>query len=217
MPIIDTVKRGLLSREAQESRPLVISFYTAGTPYEEEAKALMLSCKRWKLEHLVEARPSLGSWEKNCAQKPLFILEKLNEHKRPVLWTDADSIFLNAPNFSAFHGCDFSVRLHPSLADDHPSKVVSNTIYVNYTKEAISLVEKWMQNCLHELQDKGRKEEFWDQTALRDAILSGTKAKVVEMPLAYCKIFDSDFFNIAPRDVILEHYQASRRFKKLIR
>ncbi len=206
-----------MSREPREKEPLVISFYTAGTPYEEEAKALIDSCKRWKLEHAIESRPSLGSWEKNCAQKPLFILEKLKEHKRPVFWTDADSIFLNAPDFSLFHNYDFSVRTHDSLAADHPSKVISNTIYAAYTQETLQLLHQWMGNCIEELQDRKRTKEFWDQIALRGALLSCPKTRLLSMPLAYCKIFDSDFFKIAPSEVILEHYQASRRFKKLIK
>lgn len=214
MPTINSAKKDSLSSRRE---PLVISFYTAGTPYEEEAEILIASCKRWRLEYLIEARPSLGSWEKNCAQKPLFILEKLKEHKRAIFWTDADSVFIKPPDFTFFEGYDFSVRINSGLEEKHPSKVISNTIYANYTQETEKLIEQWMKNSLDQLYDKKRKEEFWDQTALRDALSTCKEARILPMPLAYSKIFDSDFFKIAPSEVIVEHYQASRRFKSVIK
>jgi hypothetical protein len=103
--------------------PLVISYYTKDTPYEQEVQRLISSCQTFSIEAQIEPRPSLGSWEKNCAQKASFILQKLREVKRPVLWVDADAVFLRAPDFREFDDCDFSVRINEFLPKDHESRI----------------------------------------------------------------------------------------------
>ncbi|MES2122462.1 MAG: hypothetical protein V4492_06765, partial [Chlamydiota bacterium] len=63
-------------------------------------------------------------------------------------------------------------------------------------------------------QDLGRTMEFWDQAALRD-VLFGPPAEIpfLPMPLKYSKIFDLDDLFINEAEVVIEHYQASRRIK----
>lgn len=194
-------------------QPIVISFYTLGTPYEEEVKKLIHSCVQFNLESDIVGLPSQGSWEKNCGLKPFFIQQKLKEWDRPVLWVDADGAFLRLPDFSEFDACDFSVRVNEFLPKKNESRVVSNTIFVRNHPVASAVVDKWCEMTQCALNDKTREIEFWDQTALRDALDEHPELRFMPMPLKFAKIFDFDDLFISEQEVVIEHYQASRRHK----
>lgn len=196
--------------------PVIISFYTEKTPYQIEVQNLMNSCQKFGLSTSIEGVESFGTWELNCAYKPFFLLKKLNELKKPVLWVDADGVFLKKPVWQEAFDSDFAVRLGKELADDHPSKVISSTIFAHYSPKAIGLIKLWAYECQKSLLDPQREEEFWDQIALRDAILQNPmQATISSMPLSYAKIFDHPQDNQKIQDPVIEHYQASRRYKKL--
>jgi hypothetical protein len=55
--------------------PIVISFFTLDTPYEEEVKKLRISLERLGVEADIQGVPSRGSWERNCAYKARYILD----------------------------------------------------------------------------------------------------------------------------------------------
>lgn len=196
---------------------VVISFYTLNTPYEQEVLNLIESCENHGIKTCIEGRVSQSSWERNCAMKPFYILEKLEELKRPVFWVDADAVFLKEPVFAPFLDYDISVRINDFLTDDHSSKVISNSIFVNYTLEGLNMIRAWCEECRSQLSKKDRVFEFWDQVALRDVVLAAKNAKIRPMPLGYAKIFDIDLFLIENQEVFIEHYQASRRFKRSIK
>lgn len=193
--------------------PIIISFYTLGTPYEEEAKKLISSCEKFDIESDIVGLPSQGSWEKNCAIKPFFILQKLKELDRPVLWVDADGVFLRRSRFNEFNDSDFAVRVNEFLPKTHESRIVSNTIFVRNNAAASAVLEKWCALTEKELNNKERAMEFWDQTTLRDALERSPKFKFLPMPLKFAKIFDFDDLFISEQEVVIEHYQASRRHK----
>ena len=197
-----------LSVANKNINPLVVSFYTLNTPYEQEVQNLLASCKKWGLEIHAEGYPSKGSWEENCAFKPRFILEKLHQFQRPLLWVDADAVFLKSPNFKIFADYDFSVRIFEHLPARNPSKVMSGTIYVDYTPAGIDLIERWTKNCKNWLK---KNPGIWDQYVLRNLVLREKNAKILPLPIAYCKIYDLDILFIEQEEVVIEHYQASRR------
>lgn len=195
--------------------PVIISFYTADTPYEKEVQNLIASCEKYNLETSIKAIPTFGSWELNCAYKPFFILERLEELDRPVLWVDADGVFTSAPSWQEVFEADLAVRLDPELPDDHPSKVISSTLFARPT--AKPLLKLWVRHCHDLLLDPSRDEEFWDQIALRNAILAKPPSiTVTPLPLSYAKIYDHPLDNEKVTNPVIEHYQASRRFKSMV-
>jgi len=197
-------------------KPVVISFYTLSTPYEEEVKKLIHSCEELKIEADIVGINSKDSWEKNCAQKPSFILQKLKQWNRPVLWVDADAVFKQRSDFNEFNGCDLAVRMNEFLPKNHESRIVSNTVFVRNNRVGAKLLEQWCEEADRGLNDKKRKVEFWDQIALRDTLHRNTEVCFLPMPLKYAKIFDFDDLFISADEVVIEHYQASRRYKKKI-
>jgi hypothetical protein len=199
-----------------ESSPVIISFYTLDTPYEQEVLHLIDSCKQFSLPHHIKGVPSLGSWERNCAYKPTFILNTLNQLKKPVLWVDADAVFMKAPDFTLFSDCDCALRINPKVPEDHPERIYSGTVFVNYTPHGLTLIEQWQTECQNRhhiaplfLQLFGRDSYFWDHIALTDVLAKNKEAIIKNIPIAYCKIFDGDT-NV---EAVIEHRQASRRFK----
>ncbi|NGX37023.1 MAG: hypothetical protein K1000chlam2_00173 [Chlamydiae bacterium] len=193
--------------------PVIISFYTANTPYQLEVQNLIASCEKFGLEVAIEGVESFGSWELNCAYKPFFILQKLEELNQPLLWVDADGVFARAPTWQAAFEADLAVRMDEGLAADHPSKVISSTVFVRPSEAGKRLVREWIGKCHEILLDPARKEEFWDQIALREAIAKN-RARVAPMPLSYAKIFDHPGDCATVENPVIEHFQASRRFKQ---
>lgn len=195
--------------------PVIISFFTEKTPYEVEVQNLRASCEKFGLESSIVGVPSFGSWELNCAYKPFFILERLETLQRPVLWVDADGVFTQAPTWQSAFDADLSVRYDPSLPQDHPSRVITSTLFAR--PSAKPLLKLWVKQCRDLLLDPKRTEEFWDQIALRNAILEKPKEiSVAPIPLSYAKIFDHPLDKIAVAQPVIEHYQASRRYKSLV-
>lgn len=173
---------------------------------------LIRSCEKWGIEHCIEGIESQGSWELNCAVKPFYILEKLEQHRRPIFWVDADAVFLKEPKLDQFPACDFSVRIEPYLHEADPSKVISCTIYVNYSNDGRQILRKWADEC----KKRSHHPPFWDQVALRDVLLTRKRAKILPMPLPYCTLLDFDDFFIRKEDIVIKQFQASRRFKNYV-
>lgn len=195
--------------------PLIVSYYTKDTLYQLEVQNLISSCEKWGLEHHIEPIPTFGSWERNCSYKPFFLMEKTQQLKRPLLWVDADGVFLQQPAYLEAFDTDFAVRTNRQWKDDHPSKVISGTVFVNSTPGAERVLKSWAKESLDALADPNRKIEFWDQIALRDVVLRGVPGAVIsDLPTSYMAIIDN------PEDqkgeMVIGHYQASRRFKKII-
>jgi nucleotide-diphospho-sugar transferase len=191
--------------------PLVISFYTKNTPYQLDAHHLTASCEKFGIEHAVEGIDSFGSWELNCAYKPFFIAEKLRHFERPVLWVDADAMFVKKPTPLKIFEKDFAAYAQPGLENNHPSKVRSGTLFINHTEGGAKFLKAWAEECQRLLVDPGRTEEFWDQMALRNVFLA--EAKPARLPLSYIKILGHPLDEKCAKPVII-HYQASRHAKK---
>ena len=197
--------------------PLIVSYYTKDTVYQLEVQNLIASCEQWQLEYHIEPIPTFGSWERNCSYKPFFLLEKLQQFAAPILWVDADGVFLKKPETLAIFDADFAVRINQRWEDSHPSKVISGTVYVNATTGGERVLKSWAKASLDSLSDAQRTEEFWDQIALRDVILQGVPgARISELPAGYMAIIDNLQDQKEISDIVIGHYQASRRFKKII-
>lgn len=192
--------------------PIIVSYYTENTGYEREVQNLISSCDDLRLTHQIEKITSLGSWEKNCCYKPYFLLEKLEELKQPILWVDADAVFLQQPNLFHHLPCDMALRSFDHLPLHHPSKIITGTLYLQNTQATKKLLTQWGKECQRLLQ--AQKGEVWDQIGLRNAILSGHKAEIVPLPDSYCAIYDKK--RAADQEVVILHYQASRLYKKVI-
>jgi len=191
--------------------PIIISYYTKNTGYEDYAKTLIASCERWNLCHSITGIANLGSWERNCCYKPKYIMQKLFKLKSPLLWVDADAEIIKKPMLFQDFSPDIALCIIENVPDDHPSKMISGTIYFNYTPIAFNILEAWDHECERLLK---KHSDVWDQVALRNVLLQHKdKATIYPLPLDYYRIYDRQ--KKGEQSFII-HYQASRIEKKVI-
>lgn len=184
------------------TEPFLISFYTKDTIYEKEVKDLITSCECLGIEYCIEAREDLGSWDKNCCQKPLFILECMEKYNRPLVWVDADAIVMQK---ITLHYDNVDLALYFNNRSRNEAR--SATIYIAPTVFAKDFVLQWYEYCLKALS-KGQPVPYADQSVLCDALKASPALRVAELPLEYTSIFDRDPVSISK--VMILHFQASR-------
>lgn len=181
-------------------KPVVVSFYTADTPYQQEAAELEASAREFGLFTDIRAVPNLGSWELNCGMKPAFIRDRMQDYPgRPVVWLDADARVRRKPELFATLDCDFAAHWRYGV------ELLSGTMYFGPTAAARKLAEAWFDAQM-------RTPKVWDQLTLQRVIDSGVPAVRIERwPPSYTAIFDA---KLCPDDEqVIVHMQASRRLK----
>ncbi|MEO1585436.1 MAG: class I SAM-dependent methyltransferase [Planctomycetota bacterium] len=184
--------------------PVVVSFYTKGTPYEDEVAGLRESCERLGLDHQITGVEPAGSWERNCAMKAAFIRAEADRMDRPVLWVDADAVVRRPPVVLAGAEMDFAV--HKS----HGWQFGSGTCYFNRTPLARMVLDRWAELC-------ESRPEIWDQIHLDAAwemVSARHPLRTCWLPASYTKIFDLEAAHAD--EPVIEHFQASRRFKEAV-
>lgn len=192
--------------------PTIISFYTENTPYEKEAEDLATSCEKFNLPYEIDPMPNFGSWEKNCCFKPKYILKKLSDLQKPVLWLDADAIVYQKPTFFETLETDVALHSNPTLPENHPSKVNSGTLLFYPTPATFSLLEKWDQETERLLEED---PEPWDQISLRN-VLFKADVRIHFLDSCYCRIFTKIQNEDELKNSFFIHFQASRTLKKTL-
>lgn len=185
---------------------IVVSFYTKNTSYEKEAEGLIASCERLSLPYDIEAIDSLGTWDKNCCQKPSFLLRKLQKHKQPIVWVDADAVILKKPTLFDNLEYDIAAMVVEELPMDDDSKILSGTLYCNNTPQVHTFLQSWHDECQRLLKE-AKGSVVWDQAALRNALTNAKDLSLASLPPSYAAIFDcyADLDN-----AVIVHCQASR-------
>ena len=183
-------------------RPVIVSFYTKGTGYEEQVKQLKITLKRFNLENDVVGIKDRGSWHKNTYYKPLFIQRMMNKHRgRSIVYIDADAkMRMNPVLFNNFN-YDFACYFHAARRE-----LLSGTLYFGNTKGARYLVRKWIE------EDRVHPNTNMPQKNLR-TVFDREKDNIEwkELPVEYCMIYDSrSRYDVNP---IVEHFQLSRKYK----
>lgn len=194
-------------------RPLVVGYYTLGTPYEQEIKGMVQSARAHGLEVYTEGVADQGGWTKNTYYKAEFIDRMLDRFPdQPLLFLDADSRIRRYPalfnGFKAdFGACIFDwIRWKPDRADRELSSAV---LYLRNTPAVRHVIREWMR-----LNETRPKAPCQDQRNLGDAVAAMRQTgelSFAELPPAYCQIFDSMAFLGQP---VIEQMQASRRYKR---
>lgn len=186
--------------------PVVVSYYTVGTGYEQEAAGLRACCDDLGLACDIRGVASRGSWEANCAMKAAFVRDRWLEHGDGVVWVDADARLARAPELLRARGFDFAVHRCSGW------QFASGTVCFWRTAGAGALLDAWVARCE---EDPWR----WDQVSLdlawEDTVRSGT-LRTLWLPQAYTKIFDRGSEDPTGADPVIVHHQASRRLKSAV-
>lgn len=179
----------------------IISFYTQNTPYETEVVHLLESLDKLGLPYHIQGVKSKGSWEKNCQFKADFILEAMENLDTDIVWIDADAVVMQYPSLFESLSCDIAFHF---LA--HRSELLSGTLFIKNNMKMRAVVKKWIE------LNAGNTR--WDQKNLQQIIESEVGLNTEILPTSYCKIFDNKYQQDA--EPVIMHYQASRRFSRVI-
>lgn len=186
--------------------PVIVSYYTERTAYEEEAAGLVATCRALGLEHRVVGVPARGGWEKNCAMKAGFVHEMWRTLGRSVLWVDADARVRRIPEL--LRGCGADLGVHKAAR----WQFASGTVYIGATWLGGELLRTWERRCTEDplTWDQVHLDAAWAEVARRAPL------HTCWLPQAYTRIFDRPAEDDGGGDAVVEHFQASRRLKSAV-
>lgn len=133
--------------------PLIISYYTPGTAYQELAAKLARSAGRLGLDAVIEPRPSRGTWLANCAQKAEFVRDMRRQVPGPIVWIDADADLRRPLTELQDCGADLAVVRREGWL------FWGSLIYFADTPAANRLIASWCEYCTDQ-------PHVWDQVSL---------------------------------------------------
>lgn len=136
-----------------QAAPTVISYATRDGFYDRLLDRMAASARGAGLAVSTETIPPC---DRKAATlfKPSFIKFKLMTLGGPVLWVDADSVFLVRPDLAAG---DFDIGLlrndrGPSKAwGGHANPWAACLLYLNYSEGAFRLLDTWIALCANDL------------------------------------------------------------------
>lgn len=155
---------------------------------------------KFKLDYDVQEIQSLGSWDLNTNHKASFLLRKLEEHKKPIVWIDADAEVRKYPSYFDIIQEDIGVHYENMM------NLKSGVVFVNNTEPAKRILERWKKNS--EVRPSIFDQKHL-QNVLRGDYIESHKATVFFLPDSYYHIFD-----IHKGIPVVEHYQESRKFRR---
>lgn len=124
---------------------LLISFYSdieGRTYYSDNAKRLIGECESLAIPHDIREKETLGTYQLNCLSKPQYILDRLNELNRPIIWMDIDSK-IHKP-LIIFDQFDESVDLVIATANGQLSGMKASPLYFGNTEMAREFLSAWI-------------------------------------------------------------------------
>ena len=192
---------------------MVVGYYTVNTPYEEEAQNLLQSLNKLGINHDISGVKTLGNWQANTRFKASFMLDMLTKHpNHRLLYVDVDAVVHKIPDLFKNYTCDIAVRWQDFRW--RKNECLSGTIYMENNERTKRICELWRDINVNEGNQSNRMEQWNLDTVINKMKAEDSNFTYKNLPPEYTMIFDSMrgmYPNITP---VIEHFQASRRFKK---
>ena len=205
------------------NKVLFISYVTKETVYELiSTEYLLPSLKKWGLNYHIEGIDNEHSWQLNTAQKPKVLLDVMTKYKDvydTFIYLDADSRIQQYPElfFSldksidiGYHKLDWSTWY--GHKDSQVKELLTGTMVLRYNDKVVNLLQEWYHESM--------VTKIWEQKCL-EYILNKKELlfNIVELPLEYCFITSrpGGLPPLVACNPVIEHYQASRLYKKEIK
>jgi hypothetical protein len=189
-------------------KPVYTAFYTPD--YAHVVKRLIASLNAHGLKHDIQKMEDTGRWVTNCAKKARFVWEMMDKYpKSKIIWVDADAVVHGRPVLieQALEDWDFAVTKYSWTKLDR-YEILSGTVGVAPTVGARKVVDRWIEEC-------EMNTSRWDQKSLRAAVERSTDARIFFMPISYCFISDTHRWEFPHVEPVIEHFQESRRTRRL--
>ena len=191
---------------------MVVGYYTVNTPYEKEAQNLLGSLNGLSVSHDIIGVETLGNWQANTRFKAGFMLDMLNKHpNHRLLYVDVDAVVHSSPDLFKNYKCDIAVRWQDFRW--RKNECLSGTIYMENNERTRRICELWRDINVNEGNHSNRMEQ-WNLDTVINKMKADPNFTYKNLPPEYTMIFDSMrgmYPNVIP---VIEHFQASRRFKK---
>jgi len=168
----------------------IISFYCDidnRTYYSDHARRFRINCNENNIPHDVRELKSRGEYRLNCLAKPKFILDILNEKKKPIVWMDVDSIIHN--ELSVFDTLEDKCDMAFAYQSIDPSKSINtpkaSPIYVTYSPIVLEFLSYWVERCEENLRDQNIK--VFDHEILMFQVLPVflSRMRIAALPINY--------------------------------
>ena len=183
---------------------IVVGYYTEGSSYREEIQGLIKSCANFQIPCITKGYPTRGNWHENTSMKPEVILDFMREYpESDIVYLDADAIVQQYPRIFDDTPADIAVHFR------NGKELLSGTIFIKNTEKMMMFIKCWIGvQCNNPMMN--------DQQSLQETIRKYAQARrvvVEDLPPTYTQIYD--LMKDAGKPVI-EHFQASRRFKNQV-
>jgi hypothetical protein len=191
---------------------MVVGYYTVDTPYEEEAQNLLASLNKLGINHDISGVKTLGNWQANTRFKAGFMLDMLIKHpNHRLLYVDCDAVVHTMPDLFKNYNCDIAVRWQDFRW--RKNECLSGTIYMENNSRTKHLCELWRDINVNEGNASSRMEQWNLDEVITQMKAGDTEFTVKNLPAEYTFIFDSMKAMYPTAIPVIEHFQASRRFK----
>jgi hypothetical protein len=192
---------------------IFISFFTPDGAYPDLAGKLVASLDRLRLRSDVQMRPRFADWVDGVRFKPRFILDRLLEHRQPVVWLDVDTEVRRHPQL-LFGKQDFAIynwladkghHLDGEIPFDRRSTRLMCSGGVQkwgYTAPAIELLLRWNRRV------DERTDREWDDPLL-DEVFNQHRPPVdtLWLPKTYNRMdgLSEHWSAVPPEQIVINH------------
>jgi hypothetical protein len=194
--------------------PVVVSYYTIGTPYEKEAVGLAKSCRKFSIPSYITGIPNQGDWASNVRMKPLVILMALDFLRgRDILYVDVDARIERFPcRLDEFHATKERIDVGGYIfqrSQHHKQQLCGGTLYFANNPKSREFVRAWISKL-----DKYPLDPCADQEALWDTLQTRPpEVRFRGLGAEYCWIFDAMPQMYPDSHPIILHNQKSREYR----
>jgi hypothetical protein len=168
----------------------VVSFYCDidnRTYYSDHSRRLRINCNENKIPHDIRELPSRGEYRLNCLAKPKFILDVLEEKKKPFIWMDVDSkIHAELSVFDDIEDkCDMGFAYQGYPPNVNPNTPKASPIYLTYKPIVIEFLNYWIERC--EFNELNLAQKVFDHEILMAEVLPLylPRMRVAQLPINY--------------------------------
>lgn len=127
---------------------MIVSFATDDDHYRPHAERLREQCDALGLEHDIRVIPPWSDdSQEHCCFKPAYILDRLRDHRRPMLWLDVDSV-IHAP-ISVTGDFDIGFCDNPLRRTRRHivNWVTGGAVAFRWTSGALDFLHRWVMSC----------------------------------------------------------------------
>jgi hypothetical protein len=188
---------------------IAVTFYTEGTGYQAEVEKLARSCRTQDVPLAIYPVKNLGSWRLNLNAKSATILQAMVGHPgKDIAFIDADAVIRHRPALFDFLSTaqewDLAVHYYQASRLIPAGELLSGTIWIANSDAGRRIVKAW--DDLARARPAARH-----QRCLQIVLEQDQAARIYRLPASYTRIFDAR--GMAGVDPVIEHFQASRRFR----